>query len=71
MLSDLLSSSVEWYKETRVLTYYMNGFTVNIHTLSKNQLQLSTYHRLSVRSKQGEGSSQRTARFSYTFGVTF
>ena len=41
MLSDLLSSSVEWYKEIRVLTYYTNGFRVNIHTLSKNQLQLS------------------------------
>jgi len=51
MLSDLLFSFVEWYKETRVLTYYTYGFTVNICTLSKKQLQLSTYHRLSVKGK--------------------
>jgi hypothetical protein len=51
MLSDLLSSPVEWYKGIRVLTYYTYGFTVNIPTLSKNQLQLSTYHRLSVKGK--------------------
>jgi len=51
MLSDLFSSPVEWYKEIRVLTYYMYDFTVYIRTLSKNQLQLSTYHRLSVKGK--------------------
>lgn len=50
-LSDLLSSPVEWYKEIRVLTYYMYGFTENICTLSKNQIQISTYHRLSVKEK--------------------
>jgi len=63
MLSDLLFSSVEWYKETRVLTYYTYGFTVNVCTLSKNQLQLITYHRLSVKGKWEEEFSKKLRGF--------